>query len=297
MWAQLLGSGCSAGFPAWNEGSEAACRARANDPSVPFRAPAALAVSADGQEYSILEAPLPLATALARWPRFAPRPGSRATPIASLVLTAGELGASAGVLGLATTLSIRVLSPNGLRNTFLKEDASFRSLEPVWTGLPWDRSFSLDREGILEARLFPLRGPAPDHLKESSPAVGRSRCGVRITDQRSGSRLVWAPRVSTLDSACLAELREADLRFVDGTCYALSELRAANPGLRDPALAGHVPIDGSNGSLALLSGMRGASYYVHLAGQNPACDQKSAESEVIRKAGVDVGSDGQEFEL
>ena len=38
--------------------------------------------------------------------------------------------------------------------------------------------------------------------------MGRARCGVRITDKRSGARLVWAPRIERLDSATLAELRE-----------------------------------------------------------------------------------------
>ena len=58
MWVQVLGSGCSAGFPSWNEGSAAAERARENDSSMPIREAAALAVSADGEHYSILEAPL-----------------------------------------------------------------------------------------------------------------------------------------------------------------------------------------------------------------------------------------------
>ena len=297
MWAQLLGSGCSAGFPAWNEGSIAAERARAGDPSIPVRESAALAVSADGECYSILEAPLHLTSTLARIPRFAPRTGSRATPITSLVLTSADLGASAGALGLASALSIRMLSPNRLREVMLREDAAFRSLEPVWTGFQWDRSFPLDREGLLEARFFPLRGPAPSHLREAAANVGRARCGVRITDLRTGRRLVWAPRISSLDSACLAELRAADLRFIDGTCYAREELRAADPSLRDLSLAGHLPIDGHDGSLAILAGMRGMSYYVHLAGQNPACDQKSVESEQIRTAGVEVAVDGQVFEL
>jgi hypothetical protein len=77
MWIQVLGSGCSAGFPAWNEGSEAAARARANDPSMPIREAAALAISADGEHYSILEAPLHLPSTLARAARFAPRRGTR----------------------------------------------------------------------------------------------------------------------------------------------------------------------------------------------------------------------------
>ena len=297
MWVQVLGSGCGAGFPAWNEGSEAAHRARGGDPALPIRRGAALAVSADGKRYSILEAPLHLPSTLATAPRFAPPPGTRATPIDSVVVTSAELEASAGLLGLASSLSIRILSPAGVRDALIDHDASFRALEPVWSGLPWDRSFPLDREGVLEARLFPLPGPVPNPLRELAPRSGRARCGVRITDQRSGARLVWAPRIARLDSACLAELRSADLRFVDGTCYAAEEARALRPGAQDPSERGPAPIDGHDGSLVWLSGMRGQSFYIHLAGTNPACDMKSPESERIRAAQVEVAVDGQELVL
>ncbi len=296
MWVQVLRSGCSAGFPAWNEGSEAAQRARINDPSMPIREAAALAVSADGEHYSILEAPLHLPSTLARATRFAPRTGTRATPIDALVLTCAEPAASAGVLGLAPALSVRILSSIGLRDALVEHDACFRALEPVWTGLPWDRSFPLDRGGILEARFFPLPGPPPGHLREGSPNSGRVRAGVRITDLRTGSRLVWAPRIARFDSACLAELRAAEIRFVDGTCHAMSELRSAHPGIRDLSDAGHTPMEGREASLVWLSGMRGDSVYVHLAGGNPACDLKSPESDRIRSAHVEVAFDGQEFE-
>jgi pyrroloquinoline quinone biosynthesis protein B len=297
MWVQVLGSGCGAGFPAWNEGSRAAERARANDPSMPIREAASLAVSADGEHYSILEAPFHLPSTLARTARFAPQTGTRATPIDALVLTCAEPVASAGALGLASALSVRILSPIGLRDALIEQNASFRALEPVWTGLPWDRSFRLDRDEILEVRLFPLAGPAPTTLRDTAAKPGRARCGVRITDRRTGSRLVWAPRIARFDTACLAELRAAEFRFVDGTCYAKEELRSIHPGIRDPSDAGHVPIDGRDGSLAWLSGMRGTSYYVHLAGGNPACDLKSPESEQIRAAHVEIAIDGQEFEL
>ena len=96
MWVQVLGSGSNTGFPTWNEGSEAAARARADDPSMPIRQAAALAVSAEGERDSILEAPLHLPSTLARVARFAPCRGTRATPIDALVLTRADPTASAG---------------------------------------------------------------------------------------------------------------------------------------------------------------------------------------------------------
>lgn len=270
-------------------------RARAQDPGVPYRAAAALAVSADSKRYSILEAPLHLPTTLARSPRFAPPEGTRGAPIDSLVLTSAGFDASGAAPALGVAHSVRISSPRAIREALIDHDANFRDLEAVWSGMPWDRPFPLDREETLEARLFPLPGPTPDAFREVSPRLGRARCGVRVTDTRSGFRLVWAPRITRFDSATLAELRAADLRFIDGTCYSADEVRRIRPGAREPAELGHLPIDGREGSLAYLSGMRGESVYVHIAGSNPLCDTKSEESERVRSAGVTIGVDAMEL--
>jgi len=296
MRVLVLGSGIAAGVPAWNDGSQAALRARAQDPGFPRREGAALAISADGLRYSILEAPFHLPSTLSRHPRFAPAVGSRAVPVDSLLLTSGDLDANAGALALRSGLSIRLVSPVGLRSELLDHDAAFASLEPFWTGLPWDRPFPLDRDEVLEARLFPLPGPVPDHLRDRGATAGRARCGVRITDRRSGTRLVWAPRIARYDSATLAELRAADVRLVDGTCYAEDEARRIRPGVRCATDLGHGPIDGRQGSLAWLAGMGGRSIYIHLSATNPICDAASKETARVIEAGIEIARDGLEFE-
>jgi len=296
MHVIVLGSGQAAGFPAWNDGGPMALRARAGDPAMPRRAGAALAISADGRRYSLLEAPLHLAATLTHVSSLAPPAGSRAVPIDSLVLTSGELAACAGALGFGPGLSLRIASSRELRTALVEQDAGFRSLEAVWAGFPWDRAFPLDRDGRLEARLFPLPGPVPDFLRECAPRAGRGRCGIRITDLDTGLRLVWAPRLARLDSATLAELRAADLRFVDGTFYDDAEARRFQPGAARAEELGHLPIDGREGSLAWLAGMRGESIYIHLAGTNPLCDLKSEASERVRAAGAEIAFDGMELE-
>ncbi len=88
----------------------------------------------------------------------------------------------------------------------------------------------------------------------------------------------------------------ADLRFVDGTIHADGEARALSPSARSARDLGHVPIEGRDGSLVSLAGMKGESYYVHMAGTNPLCDLKSEHSERARRAGVEVAFDGLELE-
>ena len=297
MKALVLGSGISLGIPAWNDGSEAALNARAQDAQVPRRRGASLALSVDGLRHSLIEAPFHLPATLAADPRFAPAAGKRAVPIDTMLLTSGDLDACAGALALRAGLAARIASPSPLRSALLDHNAAFRTLEPLWSGLGWDRSLALDREEMLEARFFPLPGPVPDHLRDLETGTGRARCGVRVTDRRSGMRLVWAPRIERYDSATLAELREADVRFIDGTFYSPEEARRVRPGVKSTTELGHAPIDGPDGSLAWLAGMGGRSIYIHLSATNPVATLNSKERARVLEAGIEVASDGMEIEV
>lgn len=293
----VLGAGISAGVPAWNDGSALALRARAGDPQVPTRRGTALAVSTDGLRYTLVEAPFHLAETLTRDPRFAPAAGSRRVPIDGLVLTCGDLDASAGALALARGLSLRIASTRELREALIEHDWSFRQLEACWTGHAFDRPFPLDRDGELEARFFPLPGPGSDALPDGLARARCARAGLRITDRRTGARLVFAPRIARYDGATLAELRAADVRFVDGTFLEDEDGRRLHPGSPAATALGHRAIDGREGSLVWLSGMSGRSIYIHLSATNPACEIGSKAWTRIHEAGVLVAHDGLELEL
>jgi pyrroloquinoline quinone biosynthesis protein B len=168
-------------------------------------------------------------------------------------------------------------------------------LAPAFGCVKIDEAFFLDRDEQLEAKLFPLPGKPPLWtLPHASPAA-EATLGVRVVDKRSGKRLVYAPCLQRLDTATLAELAEADVRFVDGTFFTSDELRALRPGSPDAAALGHLPISGPSGSLALLRGMRGRTFYTHLNNSNPVLDAASPEAAHVRAARVEIARD--ELEL
>ena len=155
----------------------------------------------------------------------------------------------------------------------------------------------LDRAGRLEARLFPVPGKVPGWLRELERNEPEATVGVRITDRRTGRRLVYAPGVQKLDEGTLAELAAAELRFVDGTFATEHELLAMRPGAPSATEMGHVPITGPGGSLGLLAALPGRSYYIHLNNTNPALDAGSPEAAALARAGVRVAADGEELAL
>ena len=297
MKIRVLGSAGGGGLPQWNCGGANSLRSRSGDPALPPRSQASLAVSGDGVRWSILGASPDARAQLAAFPGLHPRPGTRDVALDTIVLGNAELDHVLGLLVLREALSYRILSTAWVRDALLEHNAVFRPLQPIWGATPLDRPVALDAEGHLEARLFPVPGKLPGWLRERARSHAETCVGVRVTDTRSGRRLVWAPAVRELDEGTLAELAAAECRFVDGTFYRVDELARLRPGAPDAFAMGHVPITGPGGSLALLAGLRGTSFYCHMNGTNPILDVKGEEASAVRAAGIEIAADGQELEI
>jgi pyrroloquinoline quinone biosynthesis protein B len=264
---------------------------------VPPRSQPSIALSSDGARWSLVNASPDVRTQLAAAPALHPRPGTRDVPLDTVVLTNADLDHALGLLVLREALPYRIVSTPWVKRALLGHNAAFRLLEPAWTTVKLDEPFLLDRADALEARLFPVPGKVPGWLRELERPDPEATVGVRVTDRRSGRRLVYAPGVQRLDEGTLAELAAAELRFVDGTFATEHELLAARPGAPSASEMGHVPITGAGGSLGLLAALPGRSYYIHLNNTNPVLDAGSPEAAVVARTGVRVAADGEEIAL
>ena len=248
MRIHVLGSSAGGGLPQWNCGGEYSTRARAGDPAVPPRSQPSIAVSANGQRWSLVNASPDVRDQLARFAGLHPRPGTRDIPLDTVVLTNADLDHCLGLLVMRESLPYRVVSTPWVRDSILEHNSAWRLMEPVWNVVKLDQSFALDREGHLEAKLFPVGGKVPPYLQGLVQNHSESTAGLRITDARSGNRLCYAAGVKSFDPATRAELEAADCRFVDGTFFTPTELLSLRPGAPDAHTMGHCPIDGPEGS-------------------------------------------------
>ena len=230
-------------------------------------------------------------------PLLPPRAGTRDVPLDNVLLTSGELDQSLGLLVLREALSYQVLSTRWVRDGLLEHNAAWRLLEPVWSTLPLDTAIGLDRQALLEARFFPVTPKIPSFLTGLAKSSPETTLGLRITDTRSGRRLVFAPGLASLDDATLAELEAADCRFVDGTFFSDDELRTVRPGAPTATAMGHLPITGSASSLASLAELPGRSFYIHMNGTNPILVAGSPEERRVLRTGVEIAQDGLEITL
>lgn len=297
MRARVLGSAAGGGLPQWNCGCPQCVRARAGDPDVPPRSQPSLAVSADGSRWSLLNASPDVRDQLARFPGLHPRPGTRDVPLDTVVVTNPDLDHVLGLLVLREALPHRIVSTPWVRDLLLRHNAVFRLLEPAWGGVKLDQPIALDREGRLEARLFPVPGKVPTWAAKLAANHPEATTGVRVTDLRTGRRMVYAPGIQALDAGTLAELEAADLVFCDGTFFSADELARLRPGAPDAHAMGHAPISGARGTLQHLAGLRGRVLYTHLNNTNPVHDAGSEAAALLRRAGVGVATDGMELEV
>jgi pyrroloquinoline quinone biosynthesis protein B len=294
---RVLGSAAGGGLPQWNCGGPNSVRARRGDPDVPPRTQPSLALSAGDGRWSLVNASPDVRQQLAAFPGLHPRPGTRDVPLDTIVLTNADLDHALGLLVLRESLPYRVVTSAWVRDALLGHNAVFRLLEPAFGAVKLDEPFALDRGGSLEARLFPVPGKVPTWCAGLAANHPEATLALRVTDQRSGRRLVYAPGLARLDDATLAELEAADVRFVDGTFWTAHELRALRPGAPDAFAMGHVPIGGDGGSLEVLSGLAGRTFYTHVNNTNPILDAGSEEAAALARLGIGIASDGMELEL
>ncbi len=297
MKIHVLGSSAGGGLPQWNCGGVYSGRARAGDPDVPPRSQPSIAISADGDRWSVVNASPDIRDQFARFPGIHPRPGTRDIPLDTVVVTHADLDHSMGLLVLRESLPYRIVSTPWIRDTILGNNAAWRLLEPAWGGVALDQAFPLDRAGHLEAKLFPVPGKVPGYLSDLAANHAETTTGLRVTDTRTGRRLVFTPGLQAYDEGTLAELAAADCRFVDGTFFTGEELLAMRPGAPDARTMGHLPISGVDGSLEILSALPGRSIYIHMNNTNPVVDAASPESARVRERGVEIAWDGMELEV
>jgi pyrroloquinoline quinone biosynthesis protein B len=293
----VLGSSAGGGLPQWNCGGTYSMRARRRDPDCPPRSQPSIAVSADGERWSIVNASPDIRDQLARFPGLYPREGTRDIPLDTVTLTNCDLDHSMGLLVLRESLPYRIVTTPWVRSAVLDNNAAWRLLEPAWGVARIDQEFALDREEVLVARFFPVPGKVPGYLEGLVSNHPEATVGLRITDTRTGRRLVYAAGIKALDDATLAELAAADLRFVDGTFWTARELLDLRPGAPDAHAMGHLPIGGPDGSLVRMSRLPGRSIYIHINNTNPILDARSDEARAVREAGVEIATDGMELEL
>jgi pyrroloquinoline quinone biosynthesis protein B len=306
LTAIVLGAAAGGGFPQWNCRCEVCRLAWDGDARVKPRTQASLAISADGERWTLLNAAPDLRAQLAATPALHPRGKTRQSPIEAVVLTGAEVDQTAGLLNLrerqpfllaATRATLDILGANTMFDVLAADVVTRRAVE-------LGTLFALP--GGLGAELFTVPGKVPLYLERGTPQTAEetgANVGVEISCGER--RLCFVPGAAAITPALRARLQRADVVLFDGTLFSDDEMIVSGTGTKTGRRMGHMPVNGADGSLAALSGLDARldsglgkrRIYIHINNTNPILIDGSPQRQQVEAAGWEVAVDGMEISL
>jgi pyrroloquinoline quinone biosynthesis protein B len=233
----------------------------AGDVRVRPRTQASLAITADGENWVLINASPDLPQQLRRSNALHPRIGTRGSPIKAVILTGAEIDQVTGLLSLREREPFAVCA-TGTTLAALADNSMFGALAPdvvkrqeVVPGAPVTLPGGLQAElftGPCKAPLYP-EGENPQTAIETGANVGVELSRPRTHQLHSGAAATpaVAERIARADVVSLTELFRDDEMIATGT------------GTKTGRRMGHMPIDGDDGSLAALTGVAARRIYAH----------------------------------
>jgi pyrroloquinoline quinone biosynthesis protein B len=298
LTAIVLGAAGGGGYPQWNCRCAVCQLAWARDWRVKPRTQASVAVSADGEHWTLLNTSPDLRAQLLATRSLQPRTAPRGTPIAAVVLTGAEVDQIAGLLTLrerqnftvfATAETIAALTANPIFGVLAAETVTC-------TAVACDAPFSLP--GGMTAELFAVPGKVALYLEGEDPALAaETGANVGVELVCGSGRLAYVPGAAGVTAEMRARLARADVIFFDGTLFVDDEMILTGTGSKTGRRMGHMPIDGEGGTLAALAGLPGRRILTHINNTNPILIEDSIERRKVVAAGFEIAEDGMEIVL
>jgi pyrroloquinoline quinone biosynthesis protein B len=298
LTAIVLGSAAGGGFPQWNCRCPVCQLAWSGDPRARPRTQAGLAVSANGEDWVLINASPDLPEQLRRSPALHPRGRPRGSPIKAIVLTGAEIDQVAGLLSLrerepfmlcATAPTMAFIDQNNMFEVLARDQVERRiQAFDVPCSLP----------GGLTAELFAVPGKVPLYLEGENPdTLNEANGNAGLELRAGGARLVFIPGAAAVTASMWERMDWADAVLFDGTLYRDDEMIRTRTGSKTGRRMGHMSIDGKDGSLAALAKLRTRRIYIHINNTNPILVEGSRERARVINKGWEIAEDGQEIVL
>jgi pyrroloquinoline quinone biosynthesis protein B len=305
MLVRVLGSAAGGGFPQWNCGCPNCVGVRNGSLRAKARSQESVAISADGDDWFLLNASPEVRSQLESFPKLHPK-GLRDTPIAGIVITSGDLDHCLGLLSLRESQPLTVYATERVRQSFAVDNRLYRTLERFPGQVTW-KPLCLEEELVLTGRNgadtalrltpYSVPGKPPLHVTGVATHV-EDNVALRVLDQSTGGVLAYASSVRSYAPALERAAENANALFFDGTFFSNEELVELGASDRRAEDMAHWPIGGTEGSLHFLQRLRvGRRIYIHINNSNPILIEDSPERHRVGAAGVEVAEDGLELVL
>lgn len=294
-----LGAAAGGGLPQWN------CRCgsctEAWEGRIAHQTQVSLAITANGDDYVLVNASPDIRAQIAATPALWPRAGHlRHSPIKSVVLVNGEVDAVAGLLSLREGQKFDLFAHPVVLDT-LAQNSIFNVLNPANVSrnpLALDTPFTtagltITAFTIPGKKAWYLEGEGYDPKTDISDG---DTLGLTIRAAGKTVHIILACAAMTPELA--DRLRGADLVFFDGTLWQDDEMITQGLAQKTGARMGHMAMSGHEGTIAALAPLDiGRKVFVHINNSNPVWCETAPERAALTAAGWDIPAPGQEYSL
>lgn len=296
----VLGAAAGGGFPQWNSACPVGRRAWQRDPAARWRTQCSVALSADGERWTLLNASPDLRQQILATPELHPRHGPRHSPIAAVVLTNGDVDHVAGLLNLRESQRFALYATGAILDV-LERNPIFNVLNPDFVRrhrLVLEEPVELDGGATIVP--FAVPGKVPLYLEGDALEIGAETedvIGLELGGA-DGERAFFIPGCALLTPALAERLRGAAVVLFDGTLWTDDEMIRSGTGVKTGARMGHMSLSGPDGTLAAFAplGVR-RKVLIHINNTNPVVLDDSPERAAALAAGWEVACDGMEITL
>ena len=299
MHVVILGSSAGGGLPQWNCRCPICSLARAEPGRVRPRTQSSIAVSADGQDWLLVNASPDIRQQFNETPAMHPREGLRHSPIKAVLLTNGDVDHVAGLLTLREGQPYTLYATSGI----LDSVNANRVFDVMASGVVAREAISLGQrfEPVtdLSVTLFSVPGKVPLWLEDESMELGaESESTVGAMVEANGRRLAYIPGCARITEGLKARISGVDALLFDGTVLHDDDMIRAGVGTKTGWRMGHVPMRGDGGSVDALADVAiGQRVFVHINNTNPVLVEDSPERADVEAAGWTVAHDGLSLSL
>ncbi|RFC62707.1 pyrroloquinoline quinone biosynthesis protein PqqB [Fulvimarina endophytica] len=302
----VLGAAAGGGFPQWNCLCETCRLFWEGDERVRASTQSSIAVTADDENWLLLNASPDLRQQIVD--RAAMRPSAtakaragalRSSPIASVLITNGDVDHTAGLLTIREKQNFTLYATGGVHD-IIAANPVFQVLDPdhvtktrIVPGSPFEPVPG------LTAELFSVPGKVPLYLETGTVDVGEESemtVGVRLSAH--GRTIYYIPGCAHVPDSLKERVAGADALLFDGTVFVDEEMKEAGVGVKTGRRMGHMPISGEGGSLSIFDDAKiGRRVYIHINNTNPIWIDGSEAKKTVEAAGWEVAYDGMDLSL
>lgn len=296
----VLGSAAGGGFPQWNSACPVGERAWAGDPAASWRNQCSLAVSDDGEHWTLLNAAPEIRHQILATPELQPKKTPRHSPISAVVLTNGDIDHVAGLLTLRESQPFRLFATQAILDV-LAANPIFNALNPKFVERSAFRlDLDLDTGTGVRVRPFAVPGKVPLYMEGDQVEIGgetEATIGLEV-EGRDGKGFFFIPGCAAVTPALAERVRGARLVLFDGTLWIDDEMKRGGTGVKTGGRMGHMNVSGANGSMAALGPLAiERKIYIHINNTNPILLADSPQRAEVEAAGFEVAHDGMRITL